>query len=224
MCATSSPAPATARRPRDPLFLKRLIDNGFRAQVRTGNLLTGQLYVALDFTPKAPAASLDASAATPTVPTVPGTLSDLQPQIADIIARIGKVDFDEIGSGLQQTLKGAGGAADALQRTLAAATAAIGQLSPEAQKALGEVRQTLGSAQTALGALQGAVEGVDRNLLRPDAPVQREASRTLLELQRAAQALRALSDYLQQHPESLLRGKPADPDLSRGGAVGEGAR
>ncbi len=209
----------------DPLFLKRLIDNGFRAQVRTGNLLTGQLYIALDFIPRTPVASIDPNAATPTVPTVGGTLSDLQPQIADIIARVGKVRFDEIGNGLQQTLKGAGGAADALQRTLGAATAAIGQLSPEAQRALGDVRQTLGSAQTALGALQGTVEGLDRNLVRPDSAIQREAGRTLLELQRAAQALRALSDYLQQHPESLLRGKPADPDLSRGaGAAGEGTR
>ena len=36
---------------------------------------------------------------------------------------------------------------------------------------------------------------------------------TLLELQRTSRSLRVLSDYLQQHPDSLLRGKPADPPL-----------
>ena len=44
----------------------------------------------------------------------------------------------------------------------------------------------------------------------PNAPVQRNLEDTLLELQRTSRALRVLSDYLQQHPEALLRGKPAD--------------
>jgi paraquat-inducible protein B len=40
--------------------------------------------------------------------------------------------------------------------------------------------------------------------------VQQNLQDTLLELQRTARALRVLADYLQQHPESILRGKPAD--------------
>ena len=153
----------------------------------------------------------------PTLPTVPGALSELQPQIAEIITRIGKVQFDEIGGDLQSTLKGATAATATLQQTLAGAGAAIGRLTPEAQQALAEVRKTLASAQQTLGALTGTVEGLERNVVGAEAPLQRDASRTLLELQRAAQALRALGDYLQRHPESLLRGKPDDPDLSGGG-------
>ncbi len=210
-------APAAGTAASDPLFLKRLVDGGFRAQVRTGNLLTGQLYVALDFMPKQASVTLDAGANVPTLPTVPGALSELQPQIAEIITRIGKVKFDEIGAGVQATLKGATAATAGLQRTLAGADAAIGRLTPEAQQALAEVRKTLGSAQATLGALTGTVEGIEKNVVGAEAPLQRDASRTLVELQRAAQALRALGDYLQRHPESLLRGKPDDPDLSGGG-------
>ena len=198
----------------DALFMKRAVDHGLRAQVRTGNLLTGQLYVALDFIPKAPKATLDARADPPTIPTVRGTLSDLQPQLADIVARLSKVKFDEIGSDLQETLRQASAAGNGLQETLTSATVAIRQLTPEAQGALAEVQKTLASTQATLANL-------DRNVTHGDAPLQRNVTQALAEMQRAAQALRVLSDYLQQHPESLLRGKPADADP---GKPSEGGR
>ncbi len=83
------------------------------------------------------------------------------------------------------------------------ASTAIGQLTPDAQKALAEVQRTLARAQTTL-------DNLDRNVTDPNAPVQRNLEDTLVELQRTSRALRVLADYLQQHPEALLRGKPAD--------------
>lgn len=200
--------PAAEQDHADALFLKRAVDAGLRAQVRTGNLLTGQLYVALDFIPKAAKATLNPLADPPTIPTVRGTLSDLQPQLADIVARLGKVKFDEIGSGLQDTLHSAGAAANGLQETLASANAAIRQLTPEAQAALTDVQKTLSTAQVTLA-------NMDRNITRDDAALQRSFSQALAEVQRAAQALRVLGDYLQRHPEALVRGKPADPDPTK---------
>jgi paraquat-inducible protein B len=176
----------------DTLFLKRLVESGLRAQLRSSNLLTSAQYVALDFVPKAPYATLDINGKAPLVPSVPGTFSELQPQIAEIVAKVSKVPFDEIGRDLQSTLGQA--------RNM------IGQLTPEAQKSLAEVRRTLTAVQESLAR-------IDRNVTDPSAPVQRNAEQTMLELQRAAQSLRVLGDYLQRHPESLLRGKPADAPL-----------
>jgi paraquat-inducible protein B len=177
----------------DTLFLKRLVENGLRAQLRSSNLLTSTQYVALDFVGKTSHASLVIeNGKPPLVPTVPGTLSELQPQIAEVVAKLSKVPFDEIGRDLQGTL--------------GQARNTIRQLTPEAQKALAEVQRTLTSVQDSLAR-------IDRNLLDPSAPVQRNAEQTMIELQRAAQSLRVLGDYLQRHPESLLRGKPADPAL-----------
>jgi len=180
------------RREQNVQLFQRLVENGLRAQLRTGNLLTGQMYVALDFIPKTRPARLAMADGVPEVPTVPGTLSDVQPQIAEIVAKINKVPFDDIGRDLRATL--------------AQAREAIAKLSPEAQQSLVEVRKTL-------DALQGSLGKFDRNLLDPDAPVQRNVEQTMTDLQRAAQSLRVLTDYLQRHPESLLRGKPADPPL-----------
>ena len=176
----------------DRNFLKRLVANGLRAQMRTGNLLTGQLYVALDFIPRAAPAVLDESREPPAIPSVPGTLSELQPQLAEIVNKISKVPFDDIGRSVQDTLK--------------QAQAAVARLTPEAQKSLAEVNKTLASVQASLAR-------VDSGLLDANAPVQRNLEQTLVDLQRAAQSLRVLTDYLQRHPESLLRGKPGDAPL-----------
>jgi paraquat-inducible protein B len=173
----------------DAVVLQRLVSNGLRAQLRTGNLLTGQLYVALDFFPGPTRGAIVGDDGTVRMPTAPGTLSELQPQIAEIVQKVSKIPFDEIGRDLRSTLS--------------RASTAIGQLTPDAQKALAEVQRTLGRAQTSL-------ESLDRNVTDPNAPVQRNLEDTLLELQRTSRALRVLADYLQQHPESLLRGKPAD--------------
>ncbi|HEX2542569.1 MAG TPA: MlaD family protein [Caldimonas sp.] len=176
----------------DAVVLQRLVGNGLRAQLRTGNLLTGQMYVALDFIPGTARIPAAASDGTLTMPTAPGTLSEIQPQIADIVQKVSKIPFDAIGRDLRTTLS--------------RASHAIGQLTPEAQKSLAEVQRTLSSAQASL-------ERLDRNVTDPNAPVQRNLEQTLLELQRTSRALRVLSEYLQRHPESLLRGKPADPPL-----------
>ncbi len=176
----------------DQTVVRELVADGVRAQVRSGNLLTGQLYVALDFIAKQPAHAAMGSDGTMVLPTVPGTLSQVQPQIAEIVEKVSKIPFDEIGKDLRSTLAGA--------------SAAINRLTPEAQKALVDVQKTLARAQASLDSL-------DRNVTDSNAPVQQNLQETLLELQRTSRSLRVLSDYLQQHPDSLLRGKPADPPL-----------
>ena len=91
-------------------FMKKLVEQGLRAQVRNGNLLTGQNYVALEFMPKVAKATLDERAPLPTIPSVPSAFSDLQPQLAEIVARVSKIRFDEIGANLNSTLKNASAA------------------------------------------------------------------------------------------------------------------
>ena len=115
----------------DAVVLQQLVASGLRAQLRTGNLLTGQLYVALDFIPGAARKHRARSSSDGAVrmPTAPGTLSELQPQIAEIVQKMSKIPFDDIGRDLRTTLR--------------SANAAIGQLTPDAQKALAEVQRTL---------------------------------------------------------------------------------
>ena len=90
------------------------------------------------------------------------------------------------------------------------------QLTPAARETLAGVQQTLQQTEKTLQQAQKTLASADTNLIDDRAPLQRSAGDALAEMQRAAQSLRVLADYLQRHPESLLRGKPADPDTAAG--------
>jgi paraquat-inducible protein B len=169
-----------------------MVRNGLRAQLRSGNLITGKLYVALDFFPKAKPAGVDWSKPTPEMPTVPNTLEELQNQLTEIANKLGKVPFDKIGNNLNRTLV-------TLNGTLKQADGLFKQLdrevAPEAKAALNEARKSFQAVQQSLSA---------------DAPLQQDTRNALQQVQRAAESLRALSDYLTRHPESLIRGKSRD--------------
>jgi paraquat-inducible protein B len=170
-------------------IVEGLIKRGLRAQLRTGNLLTGQLYVALDFFPKAGPVNLNLDAPIAELPTTAGALDELQAKLGDIVNKLGKVPFDEIGQDLRT-------AVGTLNTTLASADKLVRQLqgdvAPQVLAALQDARKTLNAANGTLAS---------------DAPLQQDTRRMMQELTRTAVSLRALTDYLERHPEALLRGK-----------------
>jgi len=169
-----------------------LVSKGMRAQLRTGNLLTGQVYVAMDFFTDAKPAKLDPDQQPLELPTQPNRLDELQSQVADIARKLNQVPFEEIGADLRKSLA-------ALDKTLGSTEQLARRLSndvtPEMAAALKDVRQTLRSAEKTIA---------------DDAPLQQDLRQTLQEVTRAAGSLRVLTDYLERHPESLIRGKPED--------------
>ena len=152
---------------------------------KTASLLTGNLYVAVDFFPAAPRATIDWNQPLPELPTVPGNLQGLQDSITSLVAKLNKIPFESIGNDLHQTLSDA----DGLLKTLNTLVA------PEA-------RATLVAAQTALASANST--------LQPNSPLSQSTVDTMRELSRTAAAFRTLADYLERHPEALIRGKPED--------------
>ena len=163
-----------------------LVARGLRAQARSGNLLTGQLYISLDFVPKAPKVAYDPNARPLEIPTAPGDFDKLQEQIGQIVDKIQKIPFDSIGKNLNDSLA-------ELDKTLKQVN---GQVLPEMRNTLKGANETFGTAN---------------NALSPDSPLQQNLTSTLQQLQRTAQSLRALTDYLSAHPDALIRGRRADP-------------
>ncbi|KVW33334.1 intermembrane transport protein PqiB [Burkholderia ubonensis] len=166
-------------------IVERLVERGLRGQLRTGNLLTSQLYVALDFFPKAAAAKIDPARQPLELPTVPNELEELQVVVADIAKKLDKVPFEQIGANLNSTLANA----DRLFKQLDT------QVAPEARDTLSAAKQTFSAAEATL---------------QQDSPLQSDVRGALKELTRTLQSLNALADYLERHPESLLKGKPGD--------------
>ena len=85
--------------------LQRLVEErGLRAQLQSGSLLTGQLYVAFDYFPNAPKAKVDWSRDTPELPVVPSTLPDLEAKLTSILAKLDKLPLEAIGNDFRKDL------------------------------------------------------------------------------------------------------------------------
>lgn len=175
------------------VFERLVEERGLRAQLRSGSLITGKLYVALDFFPDAPKAEVDWSTEAPVIPTVPSTLPDLEAKVTGILAKLDKIPYQAIGTDIKETLETLNKAIDHID----------GGITPGLKSAIAELRRVLVSANRVL-------KDTDATLLGKDAPGQLELRDALQEIARAARSVRVLSDYLERHPEALLRGKTGE--------------
>jgi paraquat-inducible protein B len=168
------------------MLVGQLVARGLRAQPRTGSLLTGQLYVALDFIPGARPASFDPKSQPMEIPTVAGSTQQLQQRLAAILDKVDRVPIGEIGQHLNADLA-------------------------DLDATLGDLRtNVLPTGLTTIQSLQAALERVNHTL-DDDAPWRDRAGQTVDEARLTLQSLRSLIDDLDRHPESLIRGRHPSP-------------
>lgn len=171
-----------------------MVRRGFRAQLRSGSLLTGQLYVALDFIKGVPPVRIDWNTTPPTMPTAPGSLDSLQDSLASITRKLDAIPFDQLAADLHRDL---GDLDSSLKHVDDLVQHLDSGVVPEAQKTLADARKAVDDLRKTLGTV--------------DQTVGPQATNALNEVSKAATSLRGLADYLERHPESLLKGKPEDP-------------
>jgi len=180
-------------------LLDTMVKNGFRAQLRSGSMITGQLYVALDFFPDASRTRINWSKKPAELPTVPGMMEQFQTSLMKIVQKIEKMPREQLAGDARTTVQ-------TLDTTLKSADKLLKNLDtsvvPELNLMLKDVRTTLDGANKALGEVKATMSS--------DSPLQVDLRDTLHELGRAAQSLRVLGDYLERNPEALLRGKQGD--------------
>jgi paraquat-inducible protein B len=183
-----------------------LIKNGFRGQLKTGSMLTGQLYVDFDFFPDAPPAEVRREDGHLIVPTVPSPLDELRNNVTDFLAKLQRLPLEQIAQELHETLRGARELTTSpqlrqaianLDQAVAETRQMVAQLNSDATPA---VRSTLEQAQQTLALVQ-------QNIIDQDAPIYGQLRRTLQELTQAARSIRIMADYLERHPDALLKGK-----------------
>jgi paraquat-inducible protein B len=179
-------------------FVQRMVEQrGMRAQLRSGNLITGQLYIAFDSFPDAPKAKIDWNQDPTELPVVPSTVTDIEAKLTNIVNKLDKLPLDAIGDDLRKTLV-------SLDQTLQDAGKAVNRIDADVTPGL---RTTLEGLRGAITAADRVLNSTDATLVGKEAPAQQELRDALQEITRAARSLRVLADYLEQHPESLIRGK-----------------
>ena len=166
---------------RDHAALDRLVAGGLRAQLKSGNLLTGQLVIALDMHKDAPPAKVLWSGAMPELPTLPTPLEEITASLTQLVERLSKVPVEKIGSDLSASLA-------ALRVTLVKSEG----LGPALTNTLQQAERTLASTDALIG---------------PDSSVNSELRRALLELSEAARALGLAAEQFQTQPSSVIFGK-----------------
>jgi paraquat-inducible protein B len=137
--------------------IDRLVEAGLRAQLKSGNLLTGQLIVSLDMHEGAAPATVAWNAPTPIFPTVPTPIEEITQSITALVKRLEKLPLDRIGDDLRRTLETTQAALVEAKETLAATRSMVGPQSAVQQ----ELQRTLYELSEAARSLGLAAEQIE---------------------------------------------------------------
>jgi len=141
----------------------RLVEQGLRAQLQSGNLLTGQLVVQLDFHPTAKPAEIVWQEPYPELPTVPAALEEITASVQQLVKRLEELPLDEVMRSVNGTLESAQAALAQAEQTLASAGELVGPDSPansELRRALLELTDAARSVGLAADQIQREPESL----------------------------------------------------------------
>lgn len=199
----------------DEAIMVELVKRGLRAQLRTGNLLTGELIVAFDFFPGAPPAKLERSGDMLELPSQANVLDAATRTATDLMNELANAPIAETVTELRNTIRMVGalvGSPD-VQQSVAALRGALGELERTSRTIGGEaaptiqaLRQVAERTATLVTQAERTLESTER-VVSTARPAASDLQGLIRELTSAARSIRGLTDYLERHPEALIRGK-----------------
>ena len=192
-----------------------LVRRGLRAQVKTGNLITGQAIVSLDIDPKASPAELGTGERYPVIPSVPNQFENVLNSINGILDRISKLPLDKLIDQADSTLKSFQTVAaapeikDSLRSLSGALTSAetfLDTANTNLSPAMAKISPFIVAAEQAVKRINGTIGSIDQGYGN-NSGFKRDLTKLMAQVEDATRSVRVLSDYLEQHPEALIRGK-----------------
>jgi paraquat-inducible protein B len=182
-----------------------LVERGLRAQLKSGNLITGELLVDLDFHPESPPATLDQSGDLPQIPSVPTQLEVLTASVTEVLDKLAALPLPELITDLRRTVQSIEELASSpdTKGGIAALTESANRL----QALLGTLDQRLGPLLTRADATLASTQ----TMVGENSELRYDVRDLVRELTSAARSIRVFADYLERHPEALLRGKAGYP-------------
>ena len=196
---------------------RRLVSHGMRAELVTTSYVTGSLAVSLDFPPNPPPGSVSMEGDAIVLPTLGGGFSGIITSASEILQKVGAIPFAQIGSNaatLLATLNATVGGPE-VKQAINAATGALVDVQ-------GLVRRTDAGLTPLLRRLPEISNNLDQTLNRASQLVgsvnngygsnsqfSRDLERLMSQFNDAARSVRLLADFLDRHPEALIRGRTA---------------
>src|ERR1700722_10087488 len=214
----------------------KAVENGFRAKLDFESLISGQLFIALDFFKDAapPQLHQDGNENIFEIPPQPSDIDAILADLTKAIGNIGSVDFSSLAQELQAVWKSAQNGIDAMhldqlggsldkaansisnlangeevKKTLVSVRESFAQLTTTLKglnPAIGDLKPTLDQAKATLTNLQKSTTELDL-LLKPDSTFRYQLDSSLSEISAASASIQQLADFLQRHPNSILFGR-----------------
>jgi paraquat-inducible protein B len=173
--------------------LDELVRRGLRAHLTAANFLTGTKVLALDMVHDAPPAHIEMEDGFARIPSTKS--ADIAEVLASAQSTLAHIDKATAGPQL-------GHAIAELDRTLSNLDHITSEVEPQIKPLLSSLRDTSEAAQRTLHSADG--------VLGSNAASNADLPRLMTELTEAARSVRELSDYLERHPEALIRGRKAE--------------
>jgi paraquat-inducible protein B len=219
---------------RDPKKVAdKLIKAGLRAMLTMQSFITGQLLIELDFFPNTPVVLRNLEKDEIEFPTIPSTSArlaraldnfdfrtletKLQTSLDGFSKIVNDPDVTAAIRDLKETLQSArklitkvDKQVDPLAKDMKKLTTNYDKLAREVDS---KIKGLSASLEKTLSGFDQTLSGVDKTLtsargvMSPDAPLVVDMENTLKELSAVSRSVRELADYLDEHPESLIRGK-----------------
>ncbi|MCX7356236.1 MAG: MlaD family protein [Alphaproteobacteria bacterium] len=171
-----------------------LVRSKLRAQLISASLLTGQMGVSLDFFPDAKPAELKMDGKYPEIPSVPSDFVQMEKKFSKILDNLAAMPLPQLVADLRKTIQDA----DTLLNSEAV------------QKAAKDLAPLIESLTQTSNAAQSTLKSADQMM---DPSMRFEMARLLRQMTEITRSIRVLTNYLEQHPESLIKGKgsPSKP-------------
>ena len=173
--------------------ISSLVDLGLRAQLQTGSLLTGKLFIALDLRPETPP-RLVGDHTLPELPTIPTILGQFEKAATSILTKLEAVPLDELSNNLTALTQ---------QLRILLAEPALKETIVGTRDAVASIDRLVGDINAELiPKFQDTLRSYDQH-----SAVYQQLAKAVAEVEAAAVAVRALAEELERAPESLIRGK-----------------
>jgi paraquat-inducible protein B len=213
--ALQAPAGAGGWREATDAKIRQLLKHGFRARLQQTPALVGSESIALVEVKGAATADLAEDGLNPRIPSAPGSSSieDITSQADEIMAKVNRIPIAEIGQNLKQVTDRLNALVSSpkmneslnhLTKTLAEVDQMLSQLQPQ-------IGPLIAKLNDAAGQISGAAQAAHQLLGNEGDSAGGNLSETIHQLDEAARSVRTLADFLDRHPDALIRGKRATP-------------
>jgi len=195
--------------------MAKLVERGLRAKLRSGSLITGQLLVDLDIHADAKPVVLKTDGDYPEIPTLPTDLDQITQSVNGVLAKLSALPLEDLVNEVRRTVKSADTVISApeiqkvlisVDQSMQSINSLVQDIDQEAGPLIDSLRRTSDAAHDAVINAQSTMASANE-ILDDDSVVRHNLESMLGELSEAAAAIRNLANYLEQHPEALVRGK-----------------